>query len=104
MPMTTTKCPFCAEEILPDAKKCKHCGEWLDNPSIRFSTPSNSSIDARAVSKGIKEAQYSKSVSGFLTMLALIPAVTLGIFFHWILGVIVFVVLVWLIGRWRFKE
>ena len=28
---TTTKpCPFCAEEILSDAVKCKHCGEWLN--------------------------------------------------------------------------
>lgn len=27
---TTKKCPFCAEEILADAAKCKHCGEWLN--------------------------------------------------------------------------
>ena len=24
------QCPFCAEEISPAAKKCKHCGETLD--------------------------------------------------------------------------
>jgi len=28
--METTKCPNCGEEILAAAKKCKHCGEWLD--------------------------------------------------------------------------
>lgn len=27
---TTKKCPFCAETILFDARKCKHCGEFLD--------------------------------------------------------------------------
>jgi hypothetical protein len=31
---TTKKCPFCAEEILSNAVKCKHCGEWLNRESI----------------------------------------------------------------------
>lgn len=28
--METKQCPYCGEEILLAAKKCKHCGEWLE--------------------------------------------------------------------------
>ena len=30
MEQETKRCPYCGEEILAVAKKCKHCGEWLD--------------------------------------------------------------------------
>jgi len=29
------KCDFCSETILADAKKCKHCGEFLD-PKLKI--------------------------------------------------------------------
>ena len=28
----TKNCPYCGEEILAVAKKCKHCGKWLHEP------------------------------------------------------------------------
>ena len=31
--METKNCPFCGEEVLATAKKCKHCGEWLETTS-----------------------------------------------------------------------
>lgn len=27
----TKICPYCGEEILATAKKCKHCKEWINN-------------------------------------------------------------------------
>ena len=30
----TKKCPYCSEEIAIDAKKCKHCAEWLEEKQI----------------------------------------------------------------------
>ncbi len=31
-PAATKDCPFCSEPILATARKCKHCGEMLDQP------------------------------------------------------------------------
>lgn len=37
MSISLSKCPYCAEEIQPDAIKCKHCGSWLSgNPDGPF--------------------------------------------------------------------
>lgn len=31
MIMENKKCPCCSEDILSTAKKCKYCGEWIDD-------------------------------------------------------------------------
>ena len=34
----TKNCPYCGEEIMADARKCKHCGEWLEEDPIQEQT------------------------------------------------------------------
>lgn len=31
----TKKCPFCAEQLRPEARKCPHCREWIWQPTTR---------------------------------------------------------------------
>jgi TM2 domain-containing membrane protein YozV len=55
-PPTTKTCPFCFEQILPTALKCKHCGEFLD-PSLRrsriVSSPAAPQFVRLAKSRGV---------------------------------------------------
>lgn len=46
MSQETKKCPYCGEEILAVAKKCKHCGTWLDGrDEAKASTPATPKQD-----------------------------------------------------------
>lgn len=77
MPVFTDKpktkaCPFCAEEIAIAARKCKHCGEFLDEtppmPISKTDTPRKTPSPERTIWEGHPSSLYY-----------------LG---HWILGVL----------------
>jgi len=47
---TVTKaCPMCGEQILPTAKKCKHCGEFLDATLRAAANPTKEPSDALGI-------------------------------------------------------
>lgn len=63
------KCPYCAEEIQPNAKKCKHCGEWLaNNEEIIEEKPSEE--------KNLSETKKLEGFSGWLALFGLGIALT----------------------------
>ena len=59
MSEATKRCPYCHEEILSAARKCKHCGEWLEDPPTTqtgsFSNPETMVRDALADDYEIKK-------------------------------------------------
>ena len=59
----TKNCPYCGEEILASAKKCKHCGEWLEEQENVLTNEEIEQIAEDAVNAAIasmeeKEAKW----------------------------------------------
>lgn len=42
--METKNCPYCGGEIMKTAKKCKHCGEWLEDRPQETSTQTSTNF------------------------------------------------------------
>ena len=97
----TKNCPYCGEEIMADARKCKHCGEWLDEDFVKEQDSktniSESETDAKSKQNGpavvpqsglLKETTPSKKNKKWL--LAIIPIVVLmvcaGLYFGGVFG------------------
>ena len=67
--MTDTKqCPYCSEEILITAKKCKHCGEYIDGELRK------ARVESTKQEKIVVEQKSSGAVK-FLVILAIIALI-----------------------------
>ncbi len=103
----TTLCPYCSEEIQPTAKKCKHCGEWLEVAVDRAGAEASArgSVDARAVARGIKEKESQETLMGCGTFLALVAAVAVGVWSgSWLFGALIFFAAMVPLAGWYYKE
>ena len=80
----TKNCPYCGEEILAGAKKCKHCGEWLEEatPPVKvMPTHSEQKVSQPIViNNTVTNRSNGIGTAGFV--LALISAI-----FCWVPGV-----------------
>jgi hypothetical protein len=61
------RCPFCAEEILDAAKKCRFCGEWLES-DVRATAPA-----AQRRPKSIREMLATGELQPDLRQLETLP-------------------------------
>ncbi len=110
----TKLCPYCSEQILITAKKCKHCGEWLEdnNEHKRATYEDRGSSDARAVTKGIKEKEAHDYQLGCFGLIAIIATIFIisslssvfGADASLIIGVIIFIIFMVFIYKWYYKE
>lgn len=58
MEKETKRCPYCGEVILAVAKKCKHCGEWLNNetkPEVKMPSSVNPQNTVSNIKSAVKE-------------------------------------------------
>lgn len=67
-------CPYCAESILAVAKKCKHCGEYLDADVRRANTHTPSAMERMIVPVG---RPASAIASGYLGLIGIMPMIGL---------------------------
>ncbi|WP_339697711.1 hypothetical protein [Algoriphagus aquimarinus] len=69
--METKRCPYCSEEILVEAKKCKFCGEFLDKEL---------STERAKIEEGSKQIVVTQKSSGLMTFLIILAIIALIVF------------------------
>lgn len=70
------RCPFCGEEIMAVAKKCKHCGSWLDESS----KPSNTKQEINNVRMASPKAKNGVKTSYVILAIVAVLVIAGGIY------------------------
>jgi len=59
----TKRCPYCGGEIMAVAKKCKHCGKWLDEVDSTKVAPTKEELTKEVTPKQEKEVNVKKTTT-----------------------------------------
>lgn len=60
----TKRCPYCGEEIFAVAKKCKHCGEWMEQKEPEKEKKA-CPVCGELIDEGLKICPYCKEQTHF---------------------------------------
>lgn len=66
-PSATVNCPFCEAEIGEQARKCRHCGEWVSRQCEGCGTPLRDEWAARGICAECRKADNTAVTAPYAT-------------------------------------